>query len=336
MKQEKYINQQLQRIQGKPAPSDKQVNYHVNFPKIGTWLRGQPACVRADKIHCLLGRETYDLVESYSHSPHLLFIKCKSDQELARFAEKWGPIYLTQAQLARGVSEVPIEHYRVLRSWLRAVVYLMDAYRGSVDDDGRECRRYLEGFFLAERLRQHYRKDLGPVRVEEIGFHLQQAELGILSDEPINSNFKSASEEVPKMVGESWLEFCIRGEYGIAGDTGSWIRGADVRMVRGAVQTVLRHTSLVLGVYLDCGERGGKPHIEARWTLGSLEQALSWMVWYDVLNQHSLLFCRNEKCCKPFRAESAHRRKYCSEECAHRVAARNWRRKDLEEKKKQT
>jgi hypothetical protein len=301
--------------------------------ELGIWPRGQQASVRAGKIHCLLGRDTYDLVEAYSHSPHLHFLQCKSDQDLAQFVENWGPIYLTQAQLARGVSEVPIEHYRVLQSWLRAVVYLMDAYRNSVDDNGRECRRYLEVFFLAERLRQHYRKNRAPFTIEEIRFGLQQAELGILSDEPIDSNFRSASEQVSEMVGESELEFGIRVQYEITEDTRSWIQFADLRMVRGAVQTVLRHTSLVLGVYLDCGERGGKPHIEARWTVPSLELALSWMVWYDALNQHSLLFCR--ECREPFRAGSAHRRKYCSEACGHRVAARKWRNEDLQEKRDQ-
>jgi len=301
----------------------------------GKWPRGQQASVRGGKIYCVLGRESYDLLGAYSHSPHLDFLKWESDQDLAQFVEKWGPIYLTQAQLARGVSEVPIEHYRVLQSWLRAVVYLIDAYRNSVDDNGCECRRYLEVFFLAERLRQHYGKDPAPVTIDEISFCLKQGELGILSDEPIGSNFRSASEQVSKMVGESELEFCIRGQYGITDDIGSWIGVADLRMVRGAVQTVLRHTSLVLGVYLDCGERGGKPHIEARWTLPSLERALSWMVWYDVLNQHSLLFCREEKCRKAFRAKNAHRRKYCSEKCAHRVAARNWRNKNLKEKREQ-
>jgi len=311
------------------------MQHYVNKVGDGKWPRGQQASACGGKIHCVLGRESYDLVEAYLHSPHLDFLEWESDQDLAQFVEKWGPIYLTQAQLARGVSEVPIKHYRVLQSWLRAVVYLMDAYRNSADDNGRECRRCLEVFFLAERLRQHYRKDPAPVTIDEISFGLRQAELGILSDEPIDSNFRSASEQPSEAVTQSELEFGIRVQYGITEDTGSWIRRSDLEMVRGAVETVLRNTSLVRGMYLDCSDRNGKPHIEAHWTVPNLEQALPWMVWYDVLNQHSLLFCREEKCRKAFRAKNAHRRKYCSKKCAHRVAARNWRNKDLKEKREQ-
>jgi hypothetical protein len=174
----------------------------------------------------------------------------------------------------------------------------MDAYRNSDDDNGGECREWLPKFLLAE---------LALRRQERWKPPLTQTE----------------------------LEFIMRGICGITEeeDTSSWILSADLQRIRLAVEIVLRNTPLVLGAYLACGRRDRKPQVEAHWSVPTLQHALEWMVWYDVLNQHSLVFCRD--CGEPFRAQSAHRRKYCTEECAHRVAARKWRRKDLKEKKKQ-
>jgi len=277
------------------------MQHHVNRLTLGDglWRSGEEVCLDDGRIRCRLAPHAYHLLEAYECSPHLRFLKCKTDQDFVSFVRRWGPLDLTQRDIDCGISRKPLELYRILQRWLEAVVRLMDAYRNSDDDKGGECREWLPKFLSAE-------------------FALRRQE-----------NWKSSTQ--------TELEFTMRGICGIreGEDTLSWIRSADLQMIRLAVEYVLRNTPLVLGVYLACGRRDRKPQVEAHWTVPTLQYALQWMVWYDVFNHHSLLFCHEEKCRKPFRAENAHRRKYCSEECAHRVAARKWRRKDLKEKRKQ-
>jgi hypothetical protein len=67
-----------------------------------------------------------------------------------------------------------------------------------------------------------------------------------------------------------------------------------------------------------------RPHVIAIWKLRNLEDALQWMVWRDEWAEQPLQYC--VECNDPFRPDTKHRRKYCSFECAHKVAARNWAR----------
>ena len=110
-----------------------------------------------------------------------------------------------------------------------------------------------------------------------------------------------------------------------------WLERADLKSVRKAVASLLWITQLVPGAGLEVAWKAGHPHISARWKVNSLRDALTWMVWQDEWMQHPLLFCR--ECSEPFRPQTAHSRIYCSSACGHRVAARNWRRKDSERKK---
>jgi hypothetical protein len=200
-----------------------------------------------------------------------------------------------------GIYREPIERYRVVQRYLKALVQLMDASRNSDDDNGVECRNSLPEF-------------LSP----ELAFRRQRAR---------------ENPELP--LTRTKLEPMLRSVCGIGPeeDVASWIRSADLEMVDIAVAYVLRNTTLSLGVYLECVRRNGKSEVEARPRLHTLEDALQWMVWCDVEIQHSLTFCRD--CGKPFRVESARRRKFCDEVCAHRAAARKWRRNDLKKKREQ-
>ena len=77
---------------------------------------------------------------------------------------------------------------------------------------------------------------------------------------------------------------------------------------------------------LDLGD--GLLHVRRRVPLGG-EVAAEVL---DVFQERPLVFCK--ECSQAFRPVTAHVRKFCSEECGHRVAARNWRRKDLEMKRR--
>ena len=174
------------------------IHFDVNQVGSGIWPRGRAASISGGKIQCSLGMETYDLTESYRYSPHLDLLKCKLDEDLARFVEKWGPLYLTQAGLKHGVSVIPTEHYWTLRGWLRAVVYLIAAFSSSDEGGGQECRKWLEEFFKADLLRQQHRKVQGPVPYSEILTALKEAESGIWSEEPSYPTSEMPRSKVPR------------------------------------------------------------------------------------------------------------------------------------------
>lgn len=276
--------------------SKHHINTYIDLDEEeGFWQPGQEVRFQDGHICCKLASRGYDLMEAYEKLPHLRFIECKTDEDFVRFVGQWGPLQMWYDNDS-GIYREPIERYRVVQRYLKALVQLMDASRNSDDDNGGKCRDWLPEFLLAElalrrqRARENRKLPLARTKLEPMLRHV----CGIGDEE----------------------------------DVASWIRSADWKMVDIAVSYVLRNTTLSLGVYLECVLRNGKSEVEARPSLHTLEDALQCMVWCDVVIQHSLTFCRD--CGKPFRAESARRRKYCNEVCAHRAAARNW----IKEKRK--
>lgn len=99
------------------------------------------------------------------------------------------------------------------------------------------------------------------------------------------------------------------------------IGNADVRAIREAASEVVRQASvLVCSAGFDV--RSTRPRVVARWKIDSLDGALRWMVWRDEWRGQPLSYCA--ECHGVFSPKSKHRRKYCSQECGHRVAARKW------------
>ncbi|HMK30960.1 MAG TPA: hypothetical protein VK473_14855 [Terriglobales bacterium] len=128
---------------------------------------------------------------------------------------------------------------------------------------------------------------------------------------------------------ESLMVSLFRLRFRIVEDVEIWISHSDLRTTREAVAFLLSVISFVEGAGLDCHTQRGKPRVEARWRVDSLEAALRWMVWYDEFREHPLLFC--EECDAPFRALTRHARKFCSYRCAHRPTARKHGRKKRKE-----
>src|SRR5262245_50545245 len=94
---------------------DMQMQHRVNKIEQGRWPRGLEVVVEGGQMRCRwTAQRTYGLVESYSRAPHLQFLKCKTDQQLASWVKAWGPIHLTAGQLSRdgGVVLSPISRYR--------------------------------------------------------------------------------------------------------------------------------------------------------------------------------------------------------------------------------
>jgi hypothetical protein len=125
--------------------------------------------------------------------------------------------------------------------------------------------------------------------------------------------------------GEPLLILGLRIEFGVEGDVAAWVNDSPLSSVRSAIELMIATTPVGVRPSFESVRRSGKATVEARWRIESLETGLTWMVWYDEFTQHPLVCCW--ACRRMFRPETAHARKYCTYECAHRIAAREWQRK---------
>jgi hypothetical protein len=117
----------------------------------------------------------------------------------------------------------------------------------------------------------------------------------------------------------------LRCRLNIGDDVLGWLDDAPIVDLRAAIKFVLQIVPIGTAASLQCTHRSGKPSVEALFRISSLEEALRWMVWYDEFTRNPLVCC--QACRKVFRPQSAHARKYCSYDCGHRIAAREWQRK---------
>jgi hypothetical protein len=77
--------------------------------------------------------------------------------------------------------------------------------------------------------------------------------------------------------------------------------------------------------------RGGKV-LRASLGISNLVDALNWMVWQDVAQNHPIRFCVECRGLIDFKTQ--HAKKFCSQECAHRKTAREWQQRKRERERK--
>jgi hypothetical protein len=117
----------------------------------------------------------------------------------------------------------------------------------------------------------------------------------------------------------------LQNAFRITGAIADWVNRAELRTVRAATDYLVPIAPVhPLLVNLTCRRERNERYVAAGWTFLNLEEALRWMVWYDEFTQHPIICCQD--CRTVFRVDSAHARKYCSPECAHRATARIWQR----------
>jgi hypothetical protein len=271
-----------------------QDNNHVNQLLPGEWPRCRDVKLVDGQLHCYLAFDrTYKLLEAYRSDLHLRFLECDSDRQLVSFLKTWGPLYFVRdaAWMIRNPVSIPLSWCRGYQRWLRALIGLLTAFKGSVEE-----RTALQEYIEAEYERE--RNSFLPS-----------------SDDPIAIN-------------------CLRTEFGIKTNVSEWVQTSNLPMVRAATMFMLQTVPFMSGATLTCSRGAGGPRVEARWNVDTLEDSLRWMVWQDEANGQPVLCC--QECRKVFRAESAHVRKYCSQECGHRVASREFQRKKRAEQQERS
>jgi hypothetical protein len=126
----------------------------------------------------------------------------------------------------------------------------------------------------------------------------------------------------------------VRDALHVQGSLSEWVSQATMREIRSAVHSVVEINSQTLAPLagLRIVRRGKKSLLKSQWALFDLQTTLKWMIWCDFDRRDPLYCC--EECRGFFKSESKHQRKFCNgPRCAKRVAARNWRRKDLAKKR---
>ncbi len=116
----------------------------------------------------------------------------------------------------------------------------------------------------------------------------------------------------------------------VSEDPDQWVPQEPVPVVQEAVAHCINLAfTFNAGFHATLGEMG--PEIEASFKLDNLLTALKWMTWQDEFRQRPLRFC--EECGNAFLPIPANKTKFCTYDCGHLVAAREWRRRNSREKK---
>jgi hypothetical protein len=267
-----------------------------------SWPRCKNVLVDGDRISCLLDfQRAYDLMDSYRNSPppHSQFVNLRGDQDLVKFLERFGPLYLVRKDgspiyyprksLPEVVSSTAV--YWEFQRWLTSLLRLIEKLK-----QGRGVRNALFDFVDA---------DISCYKANR-AYRLKPPALAAVS--VLKTARAAKSITLPE-----------------------WLQKADDALIGEAAATMIRASISVEG-RLRVTPSNRTAQITARFVIRSLGDALEWMCWQDEFRRRPLLFC--DDCGSAFQPPDARKRKFCSYECGHRVAARKWRKNDLLMKRK--
>jgi hypothetical protein len=131
------------------------------------------------------------------------------------------------------------------------------------------------------------------------------------------------------------LIFPIPGEYPLGFDPNiqPWLEGATQKDIQKATEYLVCGFPLrSSGTTFTVAKEGRRGVVRASLGIASLGEALEWMVWQDVFQNHPFQFCA--ECRELFQPDTRHEKKFCSPECAHRKTAREWQQRKRDNRRK--
>lgn len=268
-----------------------QVQHHVNQSPLANWPRCKTVTVAGDHLVCVLDfAHTYKFTGAYRYAPHTQFLNLKTDEDLARFVRTWGPLYMVND---KGQSEPlsDISVYRRFQAWFGALVKLAYTFEQPRPEQ-ESLRESLREFVSAEK--------------EWSGNNMGIMAINLLYSVPQDHRSMRAQRRVA------------------AQDPDRWIPKADEAVIRQAAAFCIE-SSLHVSVGIRATVRTRQCEVRAGPEVRTLLDALKWMYWQDLSMRRPVLCC--PECRTFFSPTTAHAQKFCTYECAHRVAARNCARK---------
>ena len=253
----------------------------------GIWIRCRKVAIHGEHLVSELAHDSsYDLAGSYPKDPHVQFLNCRTDDDIVRFVRAWGPHYLQ---------------------------------KGGADDELQKG--------VVVRPMARYRADLR--RFKGVKGILEAAK-GNRDEREAVYEFFAADEEATEFnpihtPGEPpYLQFSVKLWQRVEGNVFDWIRTGPISQVRAVLKfSVESEVSSSWSGGVRVVPHKGRTKVVPCYRLSSLEEALSWMVWFDEWNASPPTAC--PACHTVFRPPSQHKKKYCSYNCAHRIAMQKYR-----------
>ncbi len=222
------------------------------------------------------------------------FLNCKTIADLRSFTRAWGPLYLDQT---RGKEDIRFGK----------AVRRLD-----------ECEAHRRWLRAVKRMIDACR-GIEDERNSLIEFLAAEVDM-----ERTSNTYKPGKVPI--------FHDLLRLQYHFEGDAVTWATSSDADSVKKVLAySVETYVRAPLGSLAVETTRKGFV-VKPSFLLSSLWEALTWMLWFDEWNRWPPVACR--ECHKVFRPLTAHKKKYCTHECAHRATNREWRRKDLRQRKK--
>jgi hypothetical protein len=239
----------------------------------------------------------YDLTGCFGHrsQPHIEFLNLKSDDDLASFVRRRGPLWWAYR---KGQQESKVlgdkRKYWAFHRGLKAKLQLVAAFRSGKKSE------------LADAI-------IACIAADD-------EHRNILADNRSSEDWETTDLEFPAF--SAWLETEAKPDL----DFKEWIRqkaSADAlgRMAGWWIEA--RGPSVKYG--LGAVRRKGHGDVFRQAHVSTLAEAIQWMFYQDLTDSRSLTFCR--ECGIAFRPDSSRARKYHDPLCAHRRAQREYRKR---------
>jgi hypothetical protein len=230
---------------------DVEIQNHVKSVFLD-WPRARKVQIYAEWVKCELDyQRAYRFMDAYSDEPHIKFLDLKSQDKLAAFVQKWGPLRIPDTS-PKTTSWMQTDWYWNFQRELKATANLLRAF----------CARDGEKEALAEFLgvkKQHP----GPTTEELL------LAMSVPNDRCLQDAAKS--DDPDKLLIE-------------------WNGKADTRSRHQAIAGLVEKTfSMTARMSGDWQSR--PPRIEVVWELNDLEAALTWMVFQDAVTERFPQVC---------------------------------------------
>lgn len=254
----------------------------------GHWMRCSRVGIENRDIVCHLDwTRSYDLEKAYPKDPHVQFLNCVTDEKILHFTRAWGPLYLRTTGDAN--DEWQTGRVRRPLAEYRAAVRRFRSVKGILEaakGNGEERAAVCE-FLAADEEASRLSLFYKP---DELPYHQFSLKLTLRVECSIFDWMRTAAiAEIRKA-----LKYCVEAEV-----TMPWTGGVRVVSYK------------------------GRTKVMPSYRLFTLRDALAWMTWLDVWNASPPTVC--PACHTVFRPSSLHKKKYCSYNCAHRIAMQEYR-----------
>jgi hypothetical protein len=219
----------------------------------GHWMRCRRVEIEDGNFVCDLDwTRTYELEKAYSKDPHLQFLNCANDEDLLRFTQAWGPLYLRSTgglddEWQTGRARRSLAECRSALRRFQGVKGILEAAKGNGNE-----RTALAEFLAAD----------------EEAFQLQTP-----GEQPMH-------------------QFSLKLSHRIEGSIFSWMQTASIVQIRQAlkhcveVEVTMPWTGGVRVV-----PYRGRTKVVPSYRLFTLRDALAWMMWLDEWNTKPPTVC---------------------------------------------